>query len=247
MSGGAGTSVGVVGDGSDVTDRLVDALADAGERGDAASVLERDVRVIVAVGERAFIDVASEAPDVPVLPVGAGRGVRSVPRDDAAAAARGLVDGDWPTEAHPLLAVALDGESRGVAVTDVTVVTAEAAHISEYELTAGEDALGRVRADGVVVATPAGSPGYARRLGAPVLGPGTGAVVAPIAPFATDPDHWVVDPDGVTVAPARREAPVELVVDDSTVGRIDPSQSVSCRVDGRVSTIVLPESASRYG
>jgi NAD+ kinase len=145
-----------------------------------------------------------------------------------------------------VLSVAVDGTERWTAVTDVALITAEAAHISEYDIVAGEDRLDCVRADGVVVATPAGSTGYARRLGGPVLAPGTGAVVFPIAPFATDPDHWVVDPDGLSVALERDDAPVELVVDDAVATEVDPTETVTLSVAGHVDTAVLPASRSRY-
>jgi NAD+ kinase len=248
MSEGEAPLVGVV-ERSDVADRIAEAVADAGGHpttGAAADVIGEDVTIHVTAGERAFVDVATRAPAAPILPVEAGWGVRSVPAGDVEAAIDDLLAFEWPTEDHPLLAIRVDGERWATALMDVALVTAEAAHISEYRVAAGDARLGSVRADGVVVATPAGSPGYARRIGSPVIGPGTGAVVAPIAPFATDPDDWVVDPDGVTVEPTRGDAAVDLVVDDAVAGSIEQRETVACRVEGRVSTVVLPESRSRY-
>jgi NAD+ kinase len=249
MTDRPGQRVGVVdgggGDGQSVREAIADAGADLAT-GAARDVLAADPRVVVAVGEGSFIRVATAAPDVPILPVAAGRGVRSVPASATDGATPHLLQGEWRTERHPVLGVDVDGEDRGRAVMDVATMTAEAAHISEYQLTAGDAALGRVRADGVVVATPAGSAGYARRIGAPVLAPGTGVVVAPVAPFTTAPDHWVIDLESLAIRQARADADVELGVDDTVVGTLDPTEIVSCRVVGHVSTIVLPESRSRY-
>lgn len=250
-----GATVGIVGDageashGDEASDAFADAASDVGGdvvTGSAADVLAGDPAVVVAVGESALLDVATRRPEAPIVPVDAGRGVRSLRAADLVDAATSVVAGEWTTESHPLLSVSVDEEEQGVAVLDVSLVTAEAAHISEYDLVVGDDRLGAVRADGVVIATPAGSPGYARRLDAPIIAPGSGAVVVPIAPFATDPDHWVVDPDGLSIELERDEAPVELVVDDAVARAVDPNETVSVAVDGSVETVVLPASRSRY-
>lgn len=247
MSDGGVATVGVLGD---PRDSFADAVGDAGGdviAGSVVDVLAGEPSVVVARGEAAFLDVATRVPECPIVPVDAGRGVRSLPATALLGAAESLVSGEWTTESHPLLAVEVDGTALGTAVTDVALVTAEAAHISEYDLAAGDAGLDRVRADGVVVATPAGSTGYARRLGAPVLAPGTGAVVVPIAPFSTDPDHWVVDPDGLAVELVRDDAPVQLIVDDAVARVVDPSETVRLSVADRVESVVLPASRSRYG
>lgn len=249
MSEGDGTRVGVVGGDDDREARLEEAITEAGWRpvsAPAAEVVSADPTFVLAVGERAFLEVARTGTDVPILPIDAGRGVRSVPNAVASAAVQRDIEADWSTETHPLLAVAVDGDRRGTAVMDVTTMTAEAAHISEYDVATGDATLGRIRADGIVVATPAGTPGYARRIGAPVTSPGSGVVVAPIAPFATDPDHWVVDPTPVRIGQTRTDAGVELVVDDAVVASLEPDETVTCRVDGHVRTILVPESRSRY-
>ncbi len=82
-----GTPVGVVGD-----DAIADELRDAGvavERGSDGTVPKTDR--VVAVGEDAVAAAARVDGDPLVLPVAAGRGVRSVPRDDAVAAVSGLL------------------------------------------------------------------------------------------------------------------------------------------------------------
>jgi len=48
------------------------------------------------------------------------------------------------------------------------------------------------------------------------------------------------------VEPTRGDAAVDLVVDDAVAGSIEQRETVACRVEGRVSTVVLPESRSRY-
>ena len=149
-------------------------------------------------------------------------------------------------EHHPLLSVALDDDPVGRAVWDVTLVTADAAHISEYTVASPTDHVGTFRADGVVVSTPAGSPGYARRIGGPVVEPAPVSVVTPIAPFATNPDHWVLPGETVTVTVDRDEAEVSLFVDGTERGTVSYGDSVTLARQGRWRAAVVDSSRSRF-
>ena len=79
---------------------------------------------------------------------------------------------------------------------------------------AGEE-IGRVRCDGLVVATPQGSTGYNLANGGPVLAWGVrGFVVSFIAPHSLTARALVVAPDDLlTINNASREEPVEVHVD----------------------------------
>ena len=235
------SAVGVVGDPS-VADRLREAGV-AVEVGtvDSVPTTER----VVAVGQAALRAVAAADADPLALPVVAGRGVRSVTRESAPAAVAGL-DGA-ATERHPLFDVTVAGEPVGTAAFDVTAVTVEAARISEYAVETTTDSVGQFRADGVALATPAGSPGYARRVGGPLLAPaGSVGVVAPIAPFQTNPDNWVVSLDGLSVSVERDEATVALYADGDEVGAVDCGETVGLRRRGTLRVAVLGESRSRF-
>lgn len=240
---GARMTAGVVGD---EPRRAVDAFDAAGARtivDGPQAALEAGPDVAVAVGESALLALARARPSVPVLPVDAGDGVRSVPRERLDDAAGRVVEGDWRTETHPLVAV----DGRSLAFMDAMLVTAEPAHISEFTVTAGEDRVARFRADGVVVATPAGTCGYARAAGTPVVPPTASALaVAPIAPFATTLDHWVVPVEDVTVTVERDDAVVEVLADDRTVGEAPAGSPVELSPAGAVSTIRVPEGRSPF-
>ena len=79
---------------------------------------------------------------------------------------------------------------------------------------AGEE-IGRVRCDGLVVATPAGSTGYNLANAGPILAWGVrGYVVSFIAPHSLTARALVVAPDDLlTINNASREEPVEVHVD----------------------------------
>jgi NAD+ kinase len=234
-------SVGVVGD-----DEVAERLREAGvtvETGTPETVPATDA--VVAVGEGAVTAVARAERDPLVVPVDAGRGLRSVARESVPAAVAAL--NDPLVERHPLFEVCLEGRPVATAAFDVTAVTAEAARISEYTVETTTDSVGQFRADGVTMATAAGSPGYARRIGGPVLAPAesVGAVV-PIAPFQTSPDHWVVSLDDLSVAVERDEAVVALYVDGAEVATVACGESTRLRRAGQVRVAVVPESTSRF-
>ncbi|MFB6125653.1 MAG: hypothetical protein ABEJ59_06825 [Halanaeroarchaeum sp.] len=216
--------IGVVG--ADV-DRMVDRL-DGATAIDPADAAGRDL--VVAVGEHALCSLASEAPTVPVLPVGIDGPIPAVDGAEVAAAVAAFRADETTTVEHPLLSVDVDGAAPRYALMDAMAVTTEPAKISEFAVATERDGerrlVDRVRADGVVVATPAGTPGYAAAAGGPVLDPGLSAVaVVPVGPFRVEHTHWVLElPATVTVA--REESPVSLLVDDEEVGSIPAHEAL---------------------
>ncbi|QAU12686.1 ATP-NAD kinase [Halorubrum sp. BOL3-1] len=201
---------------------------------------------IVAVGAAALRDAVravanGDARSVPVFPVGDGR--HAVDPDTATERLGVWIDGlDGPAGsfdgfsrvAHPVLAVdgAGDGRRR-FAAADVAFVTATPARISEYEIAFSNGEPVSVRADGAVVATPLGSDGYAAAAGGPVVSPGGGLSVVPVAPFTTRPDSWVTT-DDVRVTVEREEVPVALIVDGTRRGIVEPYRAVRIEVAATV-------------
>lgn len=242
-----GPAVGVVGPAADPVVAALRAAGGVPETGPATAVVD-DSEYVVAVGEPALLAVARARPAVPVLPVAAGRGVRLVPREQADGAVDALLADDYACDEHPLLEVSVADRTTATALCDVLAVSVEPAQISEYAVSAGGERVGRFRADGVVVGTPAGSSGYARAAGGPVLAPGSGVVsVVPVAPFATGADHWVVPPADLRVDVERDETAVQLVVDDRAVGPVDPADPVRLSPADAVTVAVVPASQSPYG
>jgi NAD+ kinase len=247
MSEEGTTLVGVVGDDSDAAT----ALSAGGVRvvtGDVDAVLDAEPLVIAAVGERALTALARRNPTVPVLPVDAGRGVRSAPPSALPDAAERILAGDWQIDQHPLVAVEAPDGTRTIGALDAMLVTAEPAEISEYTVRSGGERVARFRADGVVVATPAGTAGYARAAGGPVAAPGMDVfVVVPVSPFATTLDHWVVPLGDLTVTVERDEAPVEALVDDRSIGTVQSGDPIRLDPAGHLEVVRLPESVSPFG
>ncbi|OYR46328.1 MULTISPECIES: NAD(+)/NADH kinase [unclassified Halorubrum] len=220
---------------------------------------------VVAVGDEALRDVLVDAPDAPVIPVGSRR--LAVDSDaaerrmgallDAALCGDGdrsgdgdrLADGDFPADGdrpaddvrrvtHPVLAVdAGDGEARRAAF-DVALVTAEPARISEFAIDFAGGTHESFRADGVVVATPLGSGGYASAAGGPIVEPGGGLSVASISPFSTRTDAWVAA-GRLSLSVEREAESVALVVDGEERGDVDPHRSVAIEATDSVAVVTF--------
>ncbi|WP_265111140.1 NAD(+)/NADH kinase [Halosolutus halophilus] len=214
--------------------------------GTVEEVLAAAPSVLVTVGETGLTTVARTGTDVPVLPIGSVPGLETVAAADIDAGVASALDGDAIERGRPLLGVGRESGStsgdRERALFDVTLVTGEPARISEYSVESRGDAVAQFRADGVVVATPAGSYGYASAVDAPRLSPAVDAVaVAPIAPFVTSTRRWVLPEDALALAVERDEGDVRLLADDRAVGTVSPGERVTVVVDGTLSTLVVPE------
>nr|WP_305882927.1 hypothetical protein [Halobellus rarus] len=120
-------------------------------------------------------------------------------------------------------------------------MTSAPARISEYGIESPDGWTESVRSDGVVVATPLGSAGYARAVGGPLLAPETGLVTVPVSPYAMHTDNWVVrSPVRLTVE--RDEAEVVLRLDDSVaIESVPPHTPVEVGIDRELS-LVRPQS-----
>jgi NAD+ kinase len=199
---------------------------------------EEDCDAVVAVGEAALRSVAATPPAAPLLPVTATGGRHVVARDSLDAALAALVAGDVRTTTHPVLAVRRDETRVGRALRDVTVVAASPGCISEYAVTAGDRPVASVRADGVVLATPMGSDGYAAAAGGSILDAGTGAAVVPVAPFSTAATTHVVDPAAGVAVAVKREGDVALFLDGDRRGSVAVGADLRIERDGTVDVAV---------
>lgn len=231
--------IGVVGP-EDAAHRFAEAVS-TGQTvsGTAAEVVAAEPDVVAAVGEAAVSDLVRAGVAAPVLPVDAGDGFDSVETKAAPEALEGALAGDLDTRTHPVLSVAVDGEPAGRGCFDAMLVTSEPARISEYAVEAG-GGVDQFRADGVVVATPAGSHGYARAVGGPVLDPDAGGLaVVPVAAFTVRSSSRVVGTTGpLTVRVERDEGAISLLVDGEVCREVPTRRPVTIRVDGRFDTLV---------
>lgn len=210
---------------------------------DPETLAAADLRAIVAPGETALRRVATASPDAPILPVAVDPGVRSVRPADIERAVEDVLDGRTDAVAHTVVDVRVDGTRAGRFLRDASLLTAEPARISEFAI--DSDALGHVdeiRSDGVVVATPAGSHGYAAAADGPLLAPGTGISVVPVAPFRIDRSRWVLPEQPLSVQIRRDEAAITVEVDGEERRTVGQDATVRFEPAAPIETLVVEES-----
>jgi NAD+ kinase len=120
----------------------------------------------------------------------------------------------FDTMAMPGVTVSRAGESW-VAFNDISVHRQPGKRVADLAYAIGGEEIGRVRCDGLVVATPAGSTGYNLANGGPVLAWGVeGYVVSFIAPHSFTARALVAAPgDTLTITNTARDDAVEVHVD----------------------------------
>lgn len=231
-------------------DRLATAVEDAGgtvRLGAPETLADEDLAGIVARGDDALRSIATARPGAPVLPTGVDPGIRSVALDDLRSALEAVLAGAATTESHPVLGVRVGQERLDAVLREVTVLTAEPARISEFAIESGTAGrVDAVRADGVVVATPAGSRGYAAAGDGPLLAPGTGLSVVPVAPFRVHRTRWVLPLAAVEIAVRRDEAAVTVEVDGTERSTVGHEPRVAIEPAGAIEILVTAESGPTF-
>ncbi len=140
-------------------------------------------------------------------------------------------------EVLSLPGISLSGEAgEWLAINDVSMHRQPGNRVADLAYAVGSDEIGRVRCDGLVVATPAGSTGYNLANGGPVMAWGVaGFVVSFIAPHSLTARALVVAPtDVLTVHNRSREESVDVTVDGRPVCTLPPGEEIEARfADGQ--------------
>ena len=199
--------------------------ADPGEQTDVAVVLGGDGSILGAL--RATTDV--RAP-VFAFNYGAIGFLSTVERDQLEEGIERLLQGRYEVLGMPALSVQVNGEQR-IGVNDISLHRRTNSRVAELGYSVRGDQLGRVRCDGLVAATPAGSTGYNLANGGPILAWGVeGYVVSFIAPHTLTARALVVAPDDVlTVQNLSTREAVDVTTDNRPVAELAPGQEVEVR------------------
>lgn len=184
---------------------------------------------------------------IPVFAVNFGQVgfLATIDRDDCADGFRRAFTGQFDLMALPAVACAAPG-LRQAGVNDVSLIRRPDGRVAVLSYMLGGEELGRVRCDGLVVATPAGSTGYNLANGGPVLAWGVQGFVATfIAPHSLTARPLVVAPED-TLSLFNRSAgeTVDVAVDGRKVGELAPDDSLDCSfVPGAALLAQLPGSS----
>jgi len=110
-----------------------------------------------------------------------------------------VLRGDYRVEERMRLRVEVEGRRLVDCLNEAVVHTAHVSKIRAFEIRVDDQVADKVRADGVILATPTGSTSYAMSVGGPIIDPRIDAIIAAaIAPFRRStrpvvfpPTSWV--------------------------------------------------------
>jgi NAD+ kinase len=150
---------------------------------------------------------------------------------------------DFDTLQLPAISLREEGGTEWWGMNDISFHRKPGLRVADLSYAIGEEEVGRVRCDGLVVATPAGSTGYNLAKGGPIMAWGVeGYVVSFIAPHSLTARTLVVAPnDRLVVQNQSQEEPADVTVDGNIVCELAPWESLEIRfVDAQATLAQLP-------
>ncbi|MEG0750827.1 MAG: NAD(+)/NADH kinase [Oscillospiraceae bacterium] len=205
--------------------------------GDISAAVKESFDTIVAVGGDGTMLGAAQlaiALDKPIFGINAGRVGFLCAFDASDIPTITLNDLNNLTHSRrALLEVCHSGRKAGIALNDVTVNKTDFSKTIEFELMYGNNNLGSLRADGLIISTPTGSTGYSLSAGGPITDPSMRAmIVTPICSHSLfSRSHVFAGDSPVRVIPARRFANTFYI-------SVDGGEYVECS-DGTEITVKL--------
>ena len=186
---------------------------------------------------------------VPVFGVNFGEVgfLAAVDRDQTRTGFERAFAGDF--DVYPLPGIRLHGnDGDWIAINDVAIQRQPGGRVAHLAYSIGDEEVGRVRCDGLVVATPAGSTGYNLANGGPVMAWGVeGFVVSFIAPHSLTARALVVAPaDRLAIHNLSQEEPVDVGIDGRPVLALDPGAVIEASFIGAQGMLAQLPGANFY-
>jgi NAD+ kinase len=216
--------------------------AELGVPGEPLRRLARSCDVLVTLGGDGTVLAGARAAAgtrCVLLPVNmGGLGFLTIAeRPELGRAIAAALDGRWPVVERRMVSAIVRRRGRtllrGVALNDAVVKSAGGHAAVHLRLTALGDDLGHLVADGIVVASAAGSTAYSLSAGGPVLAPDVEAVVVtPVCPHSIGSRPLVLAPAsevGITVLGSFER--ISLLVDGQDRLDLSPRDEVRVRLD----------------
>ncbi len=176
-----------------------------------------DVDILVVAGGDGTILHALHLTDAPVLTINTGSVgfLAELQMEDIETGLGKMLEGDYLLDQRMRLKCLVNGRRSLDATNEVVVHTAAVSKMMTMELEVDGNFVDRLRADGLIVATPTGSTSYALSTGGPILDPRVRAMVlTPIAPFNLHSRPMVVPGESrVEISTTEARHPGLVVID----------------------------------
>lgn len=205
---------------------------------DAATFARESDLVVVLGGDGTLIHAASLLRDrlVPILGVNLGYigFLTEVTRDEIDEVLPRALTGDLPYVDRMRLDVEVRRNSDVVisrrVLNDAVVNQKGLARVAEYRVALRGELVTRLRADGVIIATPTGSTAYSMAAGGSVLAPELlGIAITPICPHTLTQRQLIVAPDGEIEVTLESDSDVFASLDGQAGEPFQPGDVMSIR------------------
>lgn len=180
---------------------------------------EMDVDLLICIGGDGTILRSLHAlkSSTPILGINTGAigFLAEVQPENSVSTLKKIVDG-FEVEQKERLSVTIEGmmEKMPYAMNEAVVTTSKPGKMLHFAIFIDGEELERLRADGVIFATPTGSTAYAMSAGGPITDPRVNAtIIVPIAPFKLSARPKVVDINSEISLELLEMKDAELVID----------------------------------
>ena len=177
---------------------------------------------------------------IPLLGINLGNlgFLTDVEKQDGIGAVKKALAGEYQTEKRLMLAIQYDGtesEPDGLALNDVYIGTNGG--LKTFSVYVNGNFMDKIRADGIIVATPTGSTAYNLSAGGPILVPnGKMMVITPVCPHSLNTRPVVVSAEDTVQITAHQNAPV--FIDGERKDDIAAEASITVQKSPRYATIL---------
>ena len=191
---------------------------------------------------RCFVDSG-----IPILGINLGRlgFLTDTPLNDMLDVMNQVLAGQFKVKKHFALHAEMIHQgniiSSGIAMNDVVLQRNDHPRMIEFEMFAHKQFVFRLRADGIVLATPAGSTAYALSAGGSIIHPAVEAIsVVPICPHTLS-NRPIILPasDGIQITLIDSPAPAALNLDGQVHSTLNMGDSVSVKRAGDITLVYL--------
>lgn len=206
-------------------------IGDAPQGEDAilpADAEKREIEMLITSGGDGTVLRAMRWFPGPVLAVNAGGlgFLTEIAADATEESLKRLLTGDYLMDARMKIMTMRGGERLPDAVNEVILHTDQVGKIRDFHVSIRNEKIGKVRADGIMVATPTGSTSYALSSGGSILHPSMDAmVVVYMSPFSLTAKPMVVPGDSLIEITSEGKGCL-LVIDGQEGIDVHPGETV---------------------
>ncbi len=181
---------------------------------------------------------------IPVLGVNTGMigFLARIQPDKAVPTLKKLILDGFDVERRERLSVRVMDEEMPYAMNEAVVITAKPGKMLHFAIFVDGEELERLRADGVVFATPTGSTAYAMSAGGPIVDPKVNAtIIVPIAPFKLSARPTIVDINSEISLELLGTKDAELVIDGQFYRGIVRDERIRITKGEHASFVKIPD------